>query len=57
MIYFHSNDKIAYLSITGVEKVLLLEKVVRRNKTTINFKEFSNCYYNESALIRRVFVD
>ena len=60
IIYFHANDKIAYLSQMGVEKLLLLEM----NKPGSNsrrrhykVREIANISYSEKDMIRRILYD
>lgn len=59
MIYFHDNDKIIYLTVHGVEKLILIEKVLgtRRRKASCKLVEISNLYYNEKSFVRRFILD
>ncbi len=58
MIYFHKNDEIVYLTTTGIEKILRLEKVDnKRKKGTCKLVEVANYCYGESQLIRRFILD
>ena len=59
MIYFHGNDKLVYLTVYGVEKILKIKKVLgnRIRKGTCDLKEISNIYHNEGAFLRRYVLD
>ena len=60
MIYFHANDKIAYLSHIGVEKLFLLEmnkpgSSSRRRHYKV--REIANISYSEKEMVRRILYD
>jgi len=59
MIYFHDNEKIVYLTIHGVEKIVKIEKTFgnRRRKATCQLVEVGNIYYNENSFTRRFMLD
>ena len=60
MIYFHANDKIAYVSQMGVEKLLLLDMYkpgtnTRRRHYIV--REIANISYSEKEMVRRILYD
>lgn len=59
MIYFHDNQKLVYVTGTGIEKVFKIIKTPgeKKKKDTCSLKEIANSYYNENAFIRRFLMD
>lgn len=57
MIYFHDDDKLVYLTLQGIEKVIEIVKIQKKRRTLYSLKEIANCYYSKKELIRRVLID
>lgn len=57
MMYFHSNESIVYMTRYGVEKVMQIEKTMKRRKTIVTLKETANMFYSERDLVRRILYD
>jgi hypothetical protein len=59
MIYFHDNAKIMYVTTSGVEKILQIDKVTSgwKKRTTTTVTEIANTYYSKSSFVRRFILD
>ena len=60
MIYFHSNDKIVFLTTQGIEKLFLMEMPQQSSgfrRKRYNLREIANISYSEKEMIRRILFD